>query len=56
MHLGSIKMYKMLKESYWWKRMKGDVAKFVSKYLAYQQVKVEHKHFAGLLQSLPIFE
>ena len=34
--------------------MKKDVAKFVSKCLIFQQVKVEHQRPAGLLQSLPI--
>ena len=36
--------------------MKGDIAEFVSKCLTCQQIKAEHKHPAGLLQSLPIPE
>ena len=52
----STKMYRMLKENYWWKRMKGDVVEFVSKCLTCQQMKAKHKHSAGLLQSLPIPE
>lgn len=32
-HLGSIKMYKDLKECYWWNNMKCEIADFVSKYL-----------------------
>ena len=56
MHLGSTKMYRMLKGSYWQKGMKSDIAEFMSKCLTYQQVKAEHKNSAGLLQSLPIFE
>ena len=49
-------MYRMLKENYWWKGMKGDVAEFISKCLTCHQVKAEHKHPARLLQSLPIPE
>ena len=56
MHLGNIKMYRMLKESYWQRGLKVDVAEFVSKCLTYQQVKAEHKHSIGLLQSLLILE
>ena len=56
MHPGSTKMYRMLKKSYWWKGMKSDRAKFILKYLTYHQVKVEHKHPTGLLQSLLISE
>ena len=36
--------------------MKKDVAEYVSKCLTCQQVKAEHRHPAGLLQSLPIPE
>ena len=54
MHPGSTKMYHTLKEHYWWKGMKRDIAEFVSKCLTCQQVKVEHQKPTGLLQSLPI--
>ena len=53
MNPGSTKMYHTLKEHYWWKGMKRDVAEFVSGCLTCQQVKVEHQKPAGLLQSLP---
>ena len=33
MHLGSTKMYHTLKEHYWWKGMKRDIAEFVSRCL-----------------------
>ena len=56
MHPGSTKMYQDLKAHYWWKGMKKDVAEYVSKCLTCQQVKAEHRHPAGLLQSLPIPE
>ena len=54
MHSGSTKMYHTLKEHYWWKGMKRDIAEFVSRCLTCQQVKAEHQKPAGLLQSLPI--
>ena len=54
MHPGSTKMYHTLREHYWWRGMKKDVAEFVSRCLIYQQVKAEHQRPARLLQSLPI--
>ena len=42
MHPGSTKMYKTLKEHYWWNGMKKEIASFVSRCLTCQQVKVEH--------------
>ena len=56
MHLGSIKMYRTIKENYWWSGMKRDVAEFVSRCLVYQQVKVEHQKPSGTLQPLSILE
>ena len=56
MHPGSTKMYHTLKPSYWWSGMKKDVAEFISRCLICQQIKVEHRHPAGELQSLPIPE
>ena len=53
-HPGSTKMYHTLKEYYWWRGMKKDVAEFVSRCLICQQVKTEHQRLAGLLQSLLI--
>ena len=49
-------MYQDLKRQYWWKGMKADVARFVSRCLTCQQVKAEHQRPAGLLQLLPIAE
>ena len=54
MHPGSTKMYHILREHYWWRGMKKDVAEFVTKCLICQQVKLEHQRPAGLLQSLLI--
>ena len=42
MHPGNTKMYRTIKENYWWSGMKRDVAEFVSKCLVYQQMKAEH--------------
>ena len=54
MHPGSTKMYHTLREHYWWRGMKKDVAKFVSRCLICQQVKAEHQIPTGLLRSLPL--
>ena len=54
MHPGSTKMYHTLKQHYWWKGMKREIAEFVSRCLTCQQVKAEHQRPVGLLQSLPI--
>ena len=54
MHPGSTKMYKTLKEHYWWNGMKKEIASFVSRCLTCQQVKAEHQKPAGKLQLLPI--
>ena len=39
MHPGSTKMYHTLREHYWWRGMKKDVAEFASRCLICQQVK-----------------
>ena len=43
MHRGSTKMYRTIKENYWWSGIKRDIAEFVSKCFVCQQVKAEHK-------------
>ena len=53
-HPGSTKMYHTLREHYWWRGMKKDVAEFVSRCLICQQVKAKHQRPVGLLQSLLI--
>ena len=47
-------MYRDLKENFWWKGMKRDIAQFVAKCLVCQRVKAEHQKPAGPLQSLMI--
>ena len=54
MHPGSTKMYKTLKEHYWWNGMKKEIASFVSRCLTCQHVKAEHQKPAGKIQLLPI--
>ncbi|KAL5743947.1 hypothetical protein ACOSP7_026812 [Xanthoceras sorbifolium] len=56
MHPRSTKMYRTLKDYYWWKGMKKDIAEFVSRCLTCQQVKTEYQKPAGLLQPLLIPE
>ena len=41
-HPGATKMYRDLREVYWWNGMKSDIADFVSKCPNCHQVKVEH--------------
>ena len=55
-HPGSTKMYRDLRENFWWGNMKREIAEFVAHCLTCQQVKAEHQRPAGLLQSLPIPE
>ena len=55
-HPTSNKMYRDMKRQYWWKGMKRDVARYISKCAVCQQVKIEHQRPGGLLQSLPIPE
>ena len=43
MHPGSTKMYRTLKEHYWWNGMKKEFASFVSRCLTCQQVKASSK-------------
>ena len=43
MHPGSTKMYRTLKDHYWWRGMKREIAEFISKCLTCQQIKIEHQ-------------
>ena len=55
-HPGGTKMYKDLRQNYWWSEMKRDIAQFVAQCLVCQQVKAEHQRPAGFLQPLSIPE
>ena len=52
MHSGNIKMYQIIKESYWWSDMKRDIAKYVSRCLVCQQVK---RNIRNLLEPFSLF-
>ena len=55
-HPGNTKIYKDLKQHFWWNNMKRDVAEYVLKCLTCQQVRIEHQRPGGELQPLPILE
>jgi hypothetical protein len=51
-HLGGNKMYHDLKATYWWYRMKRDIAEYVAFCDNYQRVKNEPQRSVGWLQPL----
>ena len=53
-HPGATKMYRDLREVYWWNGMKRDIADFVAKCPNCQQVKVEHQKPGGMTQEIDI--
>ncbi|KAH0694961.1 hypothetical protein KY285_022058 [Solanum tuberosum] len=53
-HPGSTKMYRDLREVYWWNGMKKGIAEFVAKCPNCQQVKVEHQRPGGLAQRIEL--
>ena len=53
-HPGSTKMYQDLRQSYWWTRMKREIAKYVSECDVCQRIKASHLKIAGTLQPLSI--
>jgi hypothetical protein len=55
-HPGGTKMYKDLRDTFWWRNMKGTIALFVSKCMVCQQVKAEHQKPSGLLNPMDIPE
>ena len=55
-HPGGNKMYKDLRQVYWWSNMKQEVAEYVAKCLTCQRIKIEHQRPAGLLQPLDVPE
>jgi len=46
-HPGATKMYKDLKEGFWWSGMKKDVANYVAKCLVCQKIKAKHQRPAS---------
>jgi hypothetical protein len=55
-HPGETKMYRDLKQNFWWKRMKVDISKYVAACGVCQRVKAEHRRPTGLLKPLEIPE
>jgi len=53
-HPGLTKMYQDLKQSFWWKRIRVDIAKYVASCGICQKVKAEHQMPAGFLKPLEI--
>jgi len=53
-HPGMTKMYKDLKESFWWSGTKANVADFVAQCLVCQKAKIEHQRLGGTLQPLDV--
>ncbi|WMV41179.1 hypothetical protein MTR67_034564, partial [Solanum verrucosum] len=53
-HPGATKMYRDLREVYWWNGMIKDIAGFVAKCLNCQQLKAEHLKPWGLSQNIDI--
>ena len=53
-HPGATKMYRYLREGYWWPCMKRDVARYVEECLTCRKVKAEHQRPHGKLQPLEI--
>ncbi|KAA3460507.1 retrotransposon protein [Gossypium australe] len=54
MHPGGSKLYRDLREQFWWPGLKREVTEFVGKCLTCQQVKAEHQVPSGLLQPIKI--
>jgi hypothetical protein len=53
-HPGSIKMYRDLRQQFWWTRMKRETAHYVSECDTYRKVKANYMKPGGLLQPLSI--
>ncbi|KAH0693675.1 hypothetical protein KY285_020772 [Solanum tuberosum] len=55
-HPGFTKMYRDLREVYWWSSMKKGIVEFVAKCPNCQQVKVEHQSPSGLAKNIELLE
>ncbi|KAL8098310.1 hypothetical protein AgCh_031179 [Apium graveolens] len=55
-HPRSTKMYRDLKQNFWWPNMKREVAEWIAQCYTCQKVKVEHQRPSGLIQPLKIPE
>ncbi|KAM1033810.1 hypothetical protein FF1_037259 [Malus domestica] len=54
MHPGGTKMYHTIRPFYYWAGMKREIAKYVSRCIVCQQVKVERKKPFGRMQPIPV--
>ena len=52
-HPGATKMYRDLKQHFWWSRMKLDIVDFVAQCTNCQQVKYEHQRPRGPFRECP---
>jgi hypothetical protein len=55
-HPGSTKMYRDLRQQFWWTRMNLEAAHYVSECDTYRKVKANYMKLGGLLQTLSIQE
>jgi hypothetical protein len=55
-HPGYQKLITMLRKEFYWPKMKGKVVEYLAKCIECQQVKVEQRYLARLLQFLPVPE
>src|SRR4051812_23480970 len=55
-HPGSMKMYRDLRQRFWWTGMKREIAQFVAECDVCRRIKAEHQIPVGTLQPLPIPE
>ncbi|XP_070037066.1 uncharacterized protein [Nicotiana tomentosiformis] len=55
-HLDAKKMYRDLRQHYWWRRMKKDIVEYVASCQNCRQVKNEHQRPGGLLRQMVIPE
>ena len=49
LHPGATKMYRELKQNFWWSKMKRDIVDFIAQCPKCQQVKYEHQRPGGTL-------
>ena len=54
MHPGGTKMYKDMRQNFWWNNMKKEIAEYVDKCLTCQKVKAKHLYPLGELKPLQI--
>ena len=55
-HPGYQKKITMLRKDYFWPNMKNEVDEYITRCIEFQQVKVEHRHPAGIQKPLPILD